>query len=128
MIGTLARWPASHNQCASPRSQFDQPLDFGIVFRRRSFWHNTGIRNLQDVLENELGLNLAGWRLRAAYDVSTDGLTIVGDGINPEGNVEGWIAVIPEPSTHLLLGVGLLGLTIHHNRRRTRLSRTIASL
>ena len=42
---------ASHNRCASPRSQYDQPLDFGMVFRRRSFgtirqgifWRDQGI-------------------------------------------------------------------------------------
>lgn len=67
-----------------------------------------GIRNLQTWLENDYGLNLSGWILLSAVDISDDGLTIVGYGINPDGIQEGWIATIPEPSTFLLFGVSSL--------------------
>ena len=54
-----------------------------------------GMRRLQDVLVGDLGLDLTGWTLRYACDISDDGLTIVGWGINPEGNREGWIVTFP---------------------------------
>ena len=71
---------------------------------------DNGMRSLTDVLENDYGLDLSGWRLIAATGISADGLTIVGEGYNPAGDAEGWIATIPEPSTLLLLGLGILAL------------------
>ena len=37
MSRTPSSTTASHNRCAPPRSQYDQPRDFGMIFRRRSF-------------------------------------------------------------------------------------------
>ena len=68
------------------------------------------MQNLKDILVNEHGLNLDGWLLREAADISYDGLTIVGHGYNPNGNIEAWIATIPEPSTIILFGLGSLTL------------------
>ncbi|HPD46935.1 MAG TPA: PEP-CTERM sorting domain-containing protein [Anaerohalosphaeraceae bacterium] len=70
----------------------------------------SGIRLIQDILENDYGLDLAGWRLTSATGISDDGLTIVGNGFNPLGFEEGWIATIPEPSTLLLTALGALML------------------
>jgi probable HAF family extracellular repeat protein len=56
-----------------------------------------GMRSLQDVLVSEFGLNLTGWSLDEARGVSNDGRTIVGNGVNPDGQQEAWIAVLPEP-------------------------------
>ena len=52
------------------------------------------------------GLDLTGWTLSSAISVSADGFTIVGNGINPSGQSEGWVAnlspePIPEPLTIL---------------------------
>jgi uncharacterized membrane protein len=54
--------------------------------------NNLAVR-LYDFLEEAgLGSDLEGWRLRDAVAVTPDGLTIVGNGINPQGRLEGWIA------------------------------------
>jgi len=52
-----------------------------------------GVRSLSSVLAS-LGVNLSGWVLTAANDVSADGKVIVGDGTH-DGNSSGWIARLP---------------------------------
>lgn len=54
------------------------------------------------------GLDLEGWILAGVGDMTPDGLTFVGSGINPDGKPEAWIAHIPEPTTLLLLSIGSL--------------------
>jgi hypothetical protein len=73
------------------------------------------MRSLQEVLEQEFGLDLTGWVLTAARDISFDGTVIVGNGTNAAGVGEGWVAFIPEPVTVALLALGLAGLPV---RRR----------
>ena len=54
----------------------------------------TGMRRLTDVLA-DIGVTIPpGWYLIAVYGVSADGRTIVGAGINPAGNSEGWVAYL----------------------------------
>jgi probable HAF family extracellular repeat protein len=40
----------------------------------------------------------AGWQLRSANGVSADGTVIVGDGVDPLGQSQGWIARLPKES------------------------------
>jgi len=70
---------------------------------------DNGSRNLNNLLPS-LGLDLTDWNLVYAEGISDDGLSIVGWGINPEGNQEAWIATVPEPATLLLLGLGAVML------------------
>lgn len=81
--------------------------------------HN-GTRVLEELLESDLGLDLAGWSLGGARDISADGRVIVGTGLNPLGQPEGWIVVIPEPATCVLLAVGLLPAVTRRRRSRPR--------
>lgn len=69
-----------------------------------------GIRLLRDILAADLGLDLTGWTLESATGISDDGLTIVGTGINPNGDTEAFIATLPEPGalTVMVLGVPAL--------------------
>jgi hypothetical protein len=66
--------------------------------RRRAFiWdESNGMRELQSILVG-LGIDLSGWTLEAATDVSADGRTIVGGGQNPNGQTEAWIAFLGDP-------------------------------
>jgi probable HAF family extracellular repeat protein len=50
---------------------------------------------LQNMLEQEYGLDLTGWTLTNGRGISDDGLTVVGYGTNPDGDEEGWVATIP---------------------------------
>ena len=68
-----------------------------------------GGENLVDLkqwLSNNYNLNIGAWTLTDAIGISTDGSTIVGYGINPDGNTEGWVASVPEPATLTLLALG----------------------
>lgn len=79
-------------------------------------WDATnGARSLIDALENEYGYDLSGWSLHFATDITPDGRTIVGQGINPDGNLEAFKVVIPAPSS-ALLGVSVLGLMSRRRR------------
>jgi len=79
--------------------------------RRAFIWDAShGMRLLQEVLVNDYELDPTGWTLSEATGISSDGLTIVGNGTNPSGQREAWIAVIPEPSVSLLFALGLAGL------------------
>ncbi len=81
---------------------------------------SNGMRSLSDVLLSQ-GDDLSGWnQLLEAYDISGDGRTIVGYGINSSGRSEAFLAritAVPEPSSFSLLCVaGAAGL--HRFRRR----------
>jgi hypothetical protein len=53
------------------------------------------MRSVRSMLVDEFGLDLTGWTLTSAEGISDDGLTILGNGINPDGELEAWIAVLP---------------------------------
>jgi hypothetical protein len=53
------------------------------------------MRDLNVVLTDS-GIDLKGWILAEATGISDDGTIIVGNGINPTGNKEAWIAKISE--------------------------------
>lgn len=88
----------------------DGELAFGKSDSRAFVWSSSsGMQDLRQVLATEFGLadELAGWTLFDVSDVSPDGLAMVGTGRNPEGQLEGWVAVVPEPSALALLVTGL---------------------
>lgn len=68
-----------------------------------------GTRSLASLLRDDYGVAtaFAGWTDTAATAVSGDGVAIAGYGTNPEGHVEAWLVLIPEPATMLLVASGL---------------------
>ncbi|NND70612.1 MAG: T9SS type A sorting domain-containing protein [Rhodothermales bacterium] len=55
-----------------------------------------GWRNLVEVAD-EAGIDVEGWTLSVAWSISDDGQAIVGQGVNPDGDGEGWILRFEEP-------------------------------
>src|SRR5262249_20881001 len=54
-----------------------------------------GMRSLQTVLASQgLGAALQGWTLTSAIAISSNGLTITGDGYDPQGHQAAWIATL----------------------------------
>ncbi|MCH7573406.1 MAG: hypothetical protein IH891_10885 [Planctomycetes bacterium] len=55
------------------------------------------MRNLRSVLVNEFGLDLTGWTLTHARDISADGLIFVGEGVRSQTPFvpEAWIVTLP---------------------------------
>lgn len=62
--------------------------------REAFVWDETnGMRSVKDVL-TAAGLDMTGWTLSIAWDVSDDGNAIVGRGVNPE---QAWLARLSAP-------------------------------
>ena len=95
----------------------DSSVIVGAYGGRALIWTESfGLRDLQDLLATDFGVDLDGWTLESARDISSDGTVIVGTGRNPFGRPEGWIAVIPEPTTLALLATGAWLIPRRRNR------------
>jgi probable HAF family extracellular repeat protein len=72
------------------------------LIQRAFLWDSAnGMRDLKTVLVEEYGLELEGWVLSEATaisDVVGDEFTIVGSGIDPQGNPSGWVAFLTTPA------------------------------
>jgi len=106
----LGRLPGTLNSYANAVSA-DGSVVVGRSDRTPFIWtEESGMQDLQALLESQSGIDLSGWNLWDARDISYDGRTIVGVGTNPDRDTEGWVVVIPEPCTGLLLAAGLAGI------------------
>jgi len=118
---TLFGSPSWANEGSATAISGNGSVVVGGGFGRPFIWDAVhGPRNLHSVLVDDYGLNLDGWRLEHATDLSYDGAVIVGYGTNPSGHTEAWRAAIPEPSTFALLATGTLGLLLCARRGKGR--------
>lgn len=93
-----------------------------------AIWHKEGDRYkiylVADLLQSA-GVDLGGWHLRDVVDVSHDGRTIVGHGVDPAGMRRSYMArlpvLIPEPSALIIGGLASIGLPLAIRRRRARI-------
>lgn len=58
-------------------------------------WNNEQPRTIRGLLNNTYKVNTGLWQIATAACISSDGYTVGGQGTNPEGKFEGWIAVLP---------------------------------
>ncbi|MFG6094761.1 hypothetical protein SPB21_05900 [Leptothoe sp. ISB3NOV94-8A] len=87
---TIQLWEHNHEAAILGLYQFGGNFAKSAIDAGAFIWDAVnGMRSLQAVFTDEFGLDLTGWKLGAATGISDDGLTIVGTGINPEGNFEG---------------------------------------
>jgi len=69
--------------------------DGGEFITEAFIWNRKdGMQNIKSMLIKQYSLDLEGWQLYSATDISNDGSTIVGMGFNPDGKNEAWMVKI----------------------------------
>ena len=116
--GQAFRWTADEGMVAlGDFNALDVSADGSIIVGHEDgeviVWDEAhGMRSLSSML----GLDLSDWTWTDSTGLSADGTTIVGWGYHPDIDAnEAWIAVLPEPSTLLLLALG--GIIATRRRR-----------
>jgi probable HAF family extracellular repeat protein len=117
-LGLVEYYPESECLAVSADGSVVVGSASGEGMRRAMYWTDphdggTGMVLLHDLLVSEYGLDLTGWILTDAEGLSADGRTIAGNGINPSGQHEGWIAHLGSDSPPCpgdLDGDGYVGL------------------
>lgn len=99
----------------------DGQSNLGDYKDRQAFlWDSQhGLRSISDLL-NETGVDLSGWELNGAADISADGTRIVGWGVNPLGVDQAWLvdlSLVPEPTSGTLVALGLTAAAAHRRKR-----------
>ena len=104
-IGTTRAFAASHDGSVIVGQAIHGPF---LADRFAIVWdEHDGVRSVKSILEAQ-GIDLSNFALEAAVGISADGLTISGQMTNFQGRPEAFLAILPEPSTAALLGVGLV--------------------
>ena len=117
----IFRWTQAggYQYFASSQSAIGEPKvsdDGNAIIALREFWSpGTGVISLTQLL-TQAGCNFTGWTNLSAIDISGDGLTIAGNGTNPLGQSQGWVATVPGPGVGVMM-VGA-GAMVGSRRRR----------
>jgi uncharacterized membrane protein len=78
--------------------EFEMPFGHSTAF----VWDEVhGLRDLASVLTRDSGLasQMAGWEFSTVAGLSQDGLSLAGNGIDPQGNFEAWFVHLDHPLT-----------------------------
>ena len=77
-----------------------------------------GMMNLREVLIDDYGLDLSGWILSQAVAISDDGLTIAGNGRNPDNHNDGWVVNLSDsvPIPDSIVSTTISGVNIRVNK------------
>jgi probable HAF family extracellular repeat protein len=83
------------------------------------FWtQGSGWVKLQDYLVSHGVTDFGGVTMFSATGISADGRTIIGSGVNAQGQGEAWVATIAEPSTFILFTAATIAMAAARNRLR----------
>jgi probable HAF family extracellular repeat protein len=95
-IGHLLGKQTTHPFCVSLNGKIIIGGSFNSPTDGRAFiWDSThGMRDLQNELQSNYGLNLTGWQLHSAFSITPNGNVIVGSATNPAGNQEAFRVVL----------------------------------
>jgi len=90
-LGQLPNQPPSWARGVSDDGEVIVGMYGGYPQQRVFIWdRRRGIRDLQNELVDEYGLDLSGWTLQSAHGVSANGRVIVGTGRAPLNRVRAW--------------------------------------
>lgn len=78
------------------------------------------MRSLREVIEADLGIDLAGWTLNKPPMMSADGNTMIALATNPDGDVEAFVTYVPEPAGGIYAGFALVVWLSRRRSDRTR--------
>ncbi|HZW09829.1 MAG TPA: hypothetical protein VFF69_07990 [Phycisphaerales bacterium] len=79
-----------------------------------------GARLLADALLSDYGLDTSGWTLNMVTDMTPGGTTLVGYGLNPEGDFQAFKIVVPGPGGLAVLLAGAAGFGRRVSSPRSR--------
>jgi uncharacterized membrane protein len=98
-IVDLGQLPAGSIKAEALDASADGSVIVGVMYTDKGdeafVWDALhGVRPLTSLLADGSWLDVAEWQFLRANGVSADGMTVVGEGISPDGRPEGWVAYI----------------------------------
>ena len=83
----------SRAMAISPDGQFIAGGSFDGTEWTPTLWEDGGgLKNVKEIIEQDLGVDLTGWHFSFLEYLSDDGTVVGGSGTNPDGNTEIWRA------------------------------------